>query len=179
MPKNTGKDEKGRFTANNQFWKARSTHGRDKIFSDPEILHNACKEYFEYCDANPLVTYKSQLDKDGEVVQIPQYYPRPYTMEGLTVFLDVSYQTFLDYEKIPDFIEVCNHVRQTIRNQKLSGAIAGFYNHAIVARDLKLRDTIDANVGGQEGNPIDIRMAAREMKPDEAASHYAELMKKK
>ncbi len=163
----------------NQYWKKRSSHGRSPIFANKEELLNACIEYFEHADANPLITYKPYVNKDGEVCQMETVHPRPYTFEGLTVFLDISEDCFREYEKRQDFIGVCKQVRQTIRDQKLSGAIAGFYNHAIVARDLKLRDTIDANVGGQEGNPLNIKLAAREMTPEEAIAQYNEFMQGK
>jgi hypothetical protein len=32
--------------------------------------------------------------------------------------------------------------------------MVGIFNHNIVARDLQLKDTVDANVGGQAGNPL-------------------------
>lgn len=138
----------------NKFWKARSSHGRKPIFSSPDDLLNAATEYFEHADANPIITYKPYVTKDGEVQQMEHIHPRPYTMEGLMVFLDISRTCFEQYEKKEDFNSVCAVIRDTIRDQKLSGAIAGIYNHAIVARDLKLRDTVDANLGGQEDNPV-------------------------
>ena len=38
----------------NQFWKARSSHGRKPIFESPEKLLEACAEYFVWVEANPL-----------------------------------------------------------------------------------------------------------------------------
>ena len=35
---------------NNQFWKLRSKHGRDKIFKTPKILWEAACDYFEWCE---------------------------------------------------------------------------------------------------------------------------------
>ena len=32
---------------NNQFWKLRSKHGRDTLFSSPELLWSAAYEYFD------------------------------------------------------------------------------------------------------------------------------------
>lgn len=39
---------------NNQFWKARATCGRDKLFSSPDTLWDAACEYFQWCHDNPL-----------------------------------------------------------------------------------------------------------------------------
>ncbi len=44
--------------AGNQFWKARSSHGRSPIIIDPEKLWTACCEYFEWVDAHPLYEAK-------------------------------------------------------------------------------------------------------------------------
>ena len=55
----------------NEFWKLRSKHGRDKIFSDPNMLWEAACEYFQWCQDNPLM----ELDfrgKDAVPVNIPK-----------------------------------------------------------------------------------------------------------
>ena len=38
----------------NQFWKARSSHGRKPIFPTPDALWEACQEYFQWVEDNPL-----------------------------------------------------------------------------------------------------------------------------
>lgn len=43
---------------NNQFWKLRSKHGRDTLFSSPELLWSAACEYFDWCDENPGIKRK-------------------------------------------------------------------------------------------------------------------------
>ena len=61
----------------NQFWKLRSKHGRDKLFTTPELLWEAACEYFEWIDENPLI----QIDyrgKDADKVELP--HTRPYTI---------------------------------------------------------------------------------------------------
>ena len=42
---------------NNQFWKLRNKHGRDTLFSSPELLWSAACEYFDWCDENPWYLY--------------------------------------------------------------------------------------------------------------------------
>ena len=106
-----------RFQKGNQMWRARSSHGRKPIFSEPEQLLDACCQYFEWCDENPLVTWKPFVTKDGEVSQMEQYYPRPYTLEGMLNYIDLGDTTFRDYEGNPDFTEICKHIRNTIRNR--------------------------------------------------------------
>ncbi|MBA1642435.1 DNA-packaging protein, partial [Klebsiella pneumoniae] len=38
----------------NKFWLARSKHGRNPKFSDPEKLWDACCEYFDWVEKHPL-----------------------------------------------------------------------------------------------------------------------------
>lgn len=120
---------------NNQFWKARSKHGRDKIFSTPEILWEASCEYFQWCDDNKW---------DGEKV-------RPYTIEGLCIFLDISSRTFRNYQNMDEykaFLPILSMIEDIIRTQKFEGAAVGAFNSNIIARDLGLRDVTDVNHSG-------------------------------
>jgi hypothetical protein len=90
---------------NNQFWKARGKHGRDKIFSSPGILWEAVCEYFQWCDDNKW---------DGKKI-------RPYTIEGLCVFLDIDSRTFRNYqnkEEYKDFFPILWKIEDIIKTQK-------------------------------------------------------------
>lgn len=133
-------------TKGNSFWKLRSKHGRDKIFLSPEVFLDAAYEYFEHCDANPW--YKKEAVKSGEftgqIIDIPTH--RPYTIQGLCIFLGITEQTWLNYqnnENYKDFFDVFTHVRQIIENNQFEGATVGAYNAAIIARKLGLSDKQD------------------------------------
>lgn len=126
----------------NRFWEARAKHGRDILFESPAKLWEAACEYFEWCEDNPLIEidYKG---KDAERVQIPKM--RVFTIEGLCLFLDCNTAYFrnfksVDPEKEKDFNAVHSKIMEVIRNQKFTGAAAGFLNPMIIARDLGLKD---------------------------------------
>jgi len=124
----------------NQFWKLRTKHGRDKIFTTPEILWSACVEYFESIAKNPL--YET-IVQSGKIYELPKM--RAMTIEGLCIFLDIDTDTFLLYcdkenKSYKDFIGVTTRVKEIIRTQKFEGAAAGFLNANIIARDLGLKD---------------------------------------
>lgn len=130
----------------NQFWKLRSKHGRDKLFASPELLWDAACEYFEWCDENPLIEIDFR-GKDAFKVEIPKM--RPYTMQGLCLYLDCNSVYFNQFEESlkgkdddesKGFSKVITRVRETIYNQKFSGAASGFLNPNIIARDLGLSD---------------------------------------
>lgn len=141
------------FKKGNKFWEARSKHGRKPIWENPEQMLEACIEYFEWVEENPLWEQKPMVVQ-GEVYDAPIPKMRAMTIEGLCVFLGIGRSTWGDYQHKADFSGVVEFVENTMRSQKLSGAAAGLLNSNIIARDLKLRDVVDANLGGQEGNPI-------------------------
>ena len=123
----------------NQFWKARSSHGRRPIFETPEDLETACEEYFDWVDANPLWEDKL-VTFQGAAKHEPVAKMRAMTIEGLCLFLDISKPTWSDYASKEDFSSVTTRVENTIRSQKFAGAAADLLNPNIIARDLGLAD---------------------------------------
>ena len=65
-----------KFGENNQFWKQRTKHGRDKIFTDPQILWEAACEYFEATDSRKWVK-KDWVGKDA--MEVERETETPYT----------------------------------------------------------------------------------------------------
>lgn len=129
----------------NQFWKARSKHGRDKIFSSPDVLWESCVEYFEWCEENPLFEVQA-FAYQGVVTQEPIPKLRAMTIQGLCLFLDISLKTWNDYrnsETHKDFLQVVTRAESVIYQQKFTGASAGLLNPNIIARDLGLADKKD------------------------------------
>lgn len=138
----------------NQFWKLRSKHGRDKLFATPELLWEAACEYFQWCEDNPFYKSEAKVVNGGykeagsvEIAELP--YMRPFTIQGLSQYLDCNTQYLAQFEaslngktdKLSiDFSLVLTRIRETIYNQKFSGAASGFFNANIIARDLGLSD---------------------------------------
>jgi len=143
--------KKGQFAIGNQFWQIRSKHGRDKLFKTPELLLQACCEYFNWCDQNPFLEEIAFSTKDG-IKKSTLNKMRPYTLHGLTSYLDCNTVYFNHFEEdlkgkedklSTDFSKVITCVRESIYNQKFSGAASGFFNSNIIARDLGLADKTD------------------------------------
>lgn len=139
--------------AGNQFWKLRSKHGRDRLFTTPKDMIEAISEYFEWCDKNPFYKSEAKTVNTGdyqskiEIVNLPVM--RPYTIQGLCMYLDCNVQYFNDFqeslkgkedEESKGFSAIITHAREAIYNQKFSGAASGFFNANIIARDLGLTD---------------------------------------
>ena len=129
----------------NQFWKARSKHGRDKIFSTPEIMLDAAFDYFKWVEDNPLT---KAIIYQGEVSVNPEKLMRAMTIKGLCIYWGVNSFYLNDFvgnlnldSKIDkDFSQVINTIKEIIETQKFEGASAGLLNPNIIARDLGLTD---------------------------------------
>ena len=122
----------------NQFWKARTSHGRDKLFETPVILWEACVEYFEWVEENPLqeaIVYQGMLNKDDAKPLM-----QAMTITGMCIFLDIGESTWKDYRKREGFSPVIEKAEKIIYHQKFAGAAAGLLNPNIIARDLGLVD---------------------------------------
>lgn len=137
----------------NEFWKLRSKHGKDALFTDPQKLWEAACEYFEWCEGNPLI----ELDyrgKDATPVNLPKM--RAFTIHGLCIYLGVNTKYFNDFKKTcsEDLSEVLTRIMETIYNQKFIGSAAGFLNPNIIARDLGLKDRTENEVYGKDGAPL-------------------------
>lgn len=124
-------------TPGNQWWKLRAKHGRDLIFSTPDILWESAVEYFETTDKRKWKK-KDWVGKDA--VEVEREVDTPYTLSGLCLFLQCDEDTFKLYEKRKDFIAVTTRIRQIINTQKFEGATVGIFNANIIARDLGLAD---------------------------------------
>ncbi len=123
----------------NRFWEARSSHGRKPIFGSPEQLWEACVQYFEWVEENPLNEEKL-FAYQGDITRDSVTKMRAMTISGLCLFLDIGDQTWADYRKKDDFSWVTKQAEKIIYNQKFTGASADLLNANIIARDLGLAD---------------------------------------
>lgn len=122
----------------NQFWKARTTHGKPPKFT-PEELDKACEEYYEWIEANPLQEAKA-FAYQGEVTIASLPKMNAMTLGGLCLFLGIGRTTWKEYAEKEDYTEVITRAEEVIRRQKFAGAAAELLNSNIIARDLGLVD---------------------------------------
>lgn len=131
--------------------------------SSEEILH-AAVEYFAWSDANPLYQRKTQFSATtGTFYAADHPLKRPWTIKGLCCYMGISHETWTNYKRNPDYNTTCLLIEDEIFQQKFAGAAAGFFNAAIIARDLGLADKQE--VSGPGGGPIekvDLNMSAEE-----------------
>lgn len=126
----------------NQFWKLRSKHGRDTLFSTPEILWEAACEYFEWCDKKPWKKNEAVKsgDKSGKIIKVPTQ--RPYSMSGLCLYLGCNQSYFYQFKERcgEDFSNIITRIEDIIETQQFEGAVVGAFNANIIARKLGLAD---------------------------------------
>ena len=168
------------FGTGNQFWKARSRHGPLPKFPEGEegarMLQEACEDYFQWCEENPLLEDRVQSVSQGmnmgsELVHEPVEKLRAFTLNGLTLFIDVTDQTWRDWRSgRPDLLGVILWAEKTIKDQKFVAAAAGLLNANIISRDLGLADKTE--ISGPGGGPV--QSITKEMTPEEAADLYAQ-----
>lgn len=128
----------------NQFWKARTKHGRDKLFASSDALWEACCEYFQWVEDNPL--WESKVAQyQGDVIDMPVAKMRAMTLSGLCLFLDIDRVTWQRWRAVDDFCSVITRAEEVIYSQKFSGAAADLLNANIIARDLGLADKKDVD----------------------------------
>lgn len=161
------------FGMGNQWWKARSRHGVKPIFPEgPEgaaKLLEACEDYFEWNEDNPLYEEKA-FAYEGAVTVHESPKVRATTINGLCIFIDVTPDSWRDWRSArPDLLPVMNWAETCIKQQKFTAAAAGLLNANIISRDLGLADKTELT--GPGGGPI--TTVNGEMTPQEAAEAYA------
>ena len=135
----------------NQFWKARSKSGRDKIFATPEALWTAAVEYFEWSDANPLKEQKA-TQFQGEFIYGEVTKMRAMTISAFCRFVHIDPTTWADYKIREDFIRITREIESIIYDQKFTGAAADLLNANLIARELGIAEKKE--VSGPNGGPM-------------------------
>ncbi len=170
----------------NQFWRLRTVHGREKIFGgDGTTLWEEACAYFEWCDRHPwerveLVKYQGTAEEHDLPLG------RPYSMDGLTIYLGVSGGYFRAAKaNLKDKIEsgratederalmdTIDRIETTVRTQQLEGAYVGVFNPGIVARVNGIADNINQN---NTGDAV-IRVSVRDQKTAEDMNALDDLL---
>jgi DNA-packaging protein gp3 len=143
---------------NNEFWKLRSKHGRDKLFKSPALLWGAACEYFQWCQDNPLLEEKG-FAYQGIVTKETFNKMRAMTMEGLCFYLHCNQAYFRQFkDSLPkdeeDFSTIIIDIEKTVYRQKFEGAAADLLNANLIARDLGLKDRADITSDDKRIEPI-------------------------
>lgn len=136
-----------------KFWMLRSSHGRKPIFKTPESLWEACVEYFNWVEDNPLLESKTVSSQgQAHLIDIPKM--RAMSLTGLCIFIDISPNGWKKYAERDEFTETCQRVADVIYTQKFEGVAADLLSPMVICRDLGLRDKVDTVVDVPPGGPL-------------------------
>jgi len=149
-------ENSGRFLPGNRFWEARSSHGVKPKFTKAADLWDACCQYFEWVDQNPL--YEDKLVTfQGLASHEPVAKMRAMTLQGMCLFIDISVKQWTEWRTSrADLGEVITRAESVIYSQKFAGAAADLLNANIIARDLGLVDKKE--LAGDPENPLVTRI---------------------
>lgn len=117
--------------------------GRPPKFKTPEELEAKAEEYFRWCDANPIRMYKrkgagvNRTAKNGSGEKADEgemFVDRPYTQDGLGLFVGVVWRDFRAYHQDDEFSEVIRTLEARIRDKQVVGALCNLYAPNLTAR---------------------------------------------
>lgn len=109
-----------------------------RIFKTPDELQKAFEEYKAHLEVEAAKWVKVQyVGKEGERVE--DKYKLPMTFEGFKVFCYKDYgkieQYFVNQNSCYDeFVSICTHIKEEIRNNQITGGLLGLYNPSITQR---------------------------------------------
>lgn len=110
-----------------------------RIFKKPEELAQAFEEYKEELQNIEAKRWEKiqYVGRQGDRVTDPP--KMPLTFEGFNIFCRKKYGNVEQYFKnqdglYEDFIPICSHVKQEIRNDQITGGLLGAYNPSITQR---------------------------------------------
>ena len=149
------------FVVGNQWWKERSKHGKDALFTDPQKLLEAAGEYFEKTEAR---TWKKKDWVGKDAIEVTRESVPPFTIIGLCLYLGVEeswwrgFKVTEAYKNNPDFGTVMCHIEKIIYMQKFEGAAVGAFNANLISRDLGLRDASSTELKTAPGEKIEVTL---------------------
>lgn len=132
--------------------------GRPPKYKTPEELEAKAKEYFDWCDANPMEVWKrkgagaSQTAANGSSVKSDEgsmLVPRPYTLDGLALWCGIAdWRDYRAYHANDNFSAVIRTLEMKVRDRQVSGGLVGMYNANLTARLNGLADKQENTVNG-------------------------------
>lgn len=132
-----------------------------RIFETPEQLLTAFNLYKEDLAKQSNEWLKVQyVGKDGERVADPQKVPMTY--EGFKRFCRVNYGEVKQYFEDKDgyykeFVDICSHIKDEIRENQIIGGLLGFYNPSITQRLNGLTDKSESKTESDNKHEIVVR----------------------
>ena len=112
--------------------------GKHKYIETPEKMWEYFLAYKEQVKSNPILKHDFV---GGAGKEIQRKLEKPLTMEGFNNYLfmngicDNAKHYFANSDnKYDDYLTICSHIREIIRQDQIEGGMAGIYNPSITQR---------------------------------------------
>jgi hypothetical protein len=128
--------------------------GRYKLIESPDKMWELFLAYKESAKSKPILV-QDFVGKDG--MEVRRERERPLTMEGFECFVmdntDITYPDLTHYfagtdDTYKDFFAICSRIRREIRQDQISGGMAGIYNPSITQRLNNLTESTQSKTEG-------------------------------
>jgi len=126
--------------------------GRNKYIESPEKMWEYFESYKKQAKADPIKV-QDYVGKDGNMVYREK--ERPLTIEGFELWCwdngiisDLSHYFSNKDQRYNDFVAICSHIKKSVRQDQISGGMAGIYNPSITQRLNNLVEKTDNNNTG-------------------------------
>ena len=121
---------------------------RPKKYNSPDEMQEMIDAYFKACDERTKTTWT----KDGEPVVVS--HPRPYTIEGLAVALDLTRMSLLNYSEDEQFFYIIKKAKERVLSQVVENGLCGDGNSTFSIFYTKCN--FEFNDGNQSPKEIEI-----------------------
>jgi len=127
--------------------------GRTKTIKTPEDLYSLFEEYKQWRDENPI---KKNDFRGKDAYEVILKLERPLSMVGFSNFVysrigmswGIKHYIQNTDDKYKDFLPIASRIKDEIREDQVSGGMAGIYNASITARLNNLSENVKTEVAG-------------------------------
>lgn len=141
--------------------------GRSRTFETPDDLRDACLEYLEWADHNPLIEEK-HFCAQGQIFTAELKKPRAVTIVGLCLRLGIHRHTWQNYRISEEFDLVCDEIEDRMKQYKFENAVAGLMNPTLIARDIGLVEKSSLDLTSGDGTMSPQQLTFNIIKPKDA-----------
>ena len=119
--------------------------GRPRNLNSPDELYELFKKYREDVKSNPRI---KSVFGGKEFEERAEPLERPLTMEGFRVYCFDKIGCVKQYfdnldKKYNDFLPICTHIKEIVRQDQIEGGMVGQYNPSITQRLNGLKEQVE------------------------------------
>ena len=129
--------------------------GRPRQYGTPEAMQLVIEEYFYKCDSRIVPTIVNKGGGKGNAL-LQMKKPKPYTVQGLAVYLNLTFEGLREYGKRPEFSATVKNARARIEENAVTRMLDG--DGPVAAQIFNLKNNFDwkdkKEISGPGGGPI-------------------------